>query len=128
MPTQQAKTILVVEDDKLLSNLITKKLKAEGYEVIHAESGEAALSRLREGAPGLVLLDILLPGIDGFEVLKNIRSETATRETPVIILTNLGQESDIEQGKKLGATAFLVKALLSLDEIVREVRRVTAVY
>lgn len=123
------KRAVVVEDDKLLTNLITKKLKAEGYEVIHAENGERALSLMNEGpAPQVILLDILLPGIDGFEVLKQAKQHTRWKDTPVIILSNLGQESDIEQGKRLGAAAFLVKALLSLDEIMREIRRITSVY
>lgn len=123
------KQVVVVEDDKLLTNLITKKLKAEGYEVVHAENGEKALALMKEGkAPEVILLDILLPGIDGFEVLKNIKQHEGWKNTPVIILSNLGQESDIEQGKRLGAAAFLVKALLSLDEIMREIKRITTVY
>ncbi len=126
---KKGKRIVVVEDDKLLTNLITKKLKAEGYEVIHAENGEVALSLMKQGSPPeVILLDILLPGIDGFEVLKNFKQHETWKATPVIILSNLGQESDIEQGKKLGAAAFLVKALLSLDEIMREIKRITMVY
>lgn len=123
------KRAVVVEDDKLLTNLITKKLKAEGYEVIHAENGERALSLMNEGpAPQVILLDILLPGVDGFEVLKQVKRHAKWKDTPVIILSNLGQESDISEGKRLGAAAFLVKALLSLDEIMREIRRITTVY
>lgn len=119
---------MLVEDDKLLTNLITKKLKAEGYEVMHAENGEKALALMSGHAPDLMLLDILLPGVDGFEVLRRLKEHPTWKETPVIILSNLGQENDIKEGKRLGASAFLIKALLSLDEIVREVRRVISVH
>ncbi len=124
----QGTRILVVEDDKLLSSLIVRKLMAENYEVRYAPNGEDALKLLEREAPDLVLLDILLPGIDGFEVLKKIKENEKLKEVPVIILSNLGQESDVAQGTKLGAVTFLVKASLTLDEITKEITRVTSAY
>lgn len=126
MASLSGSRILVVEDDKLLSSLIVRKLKAENCNVLYAANGEDALTVLEKEAPDLILLDILLPGIDGFEVLKRVKENPALRDVPVIILSNLGQESDIEQGKKLGAVTFLVKASLTLDEITKEVGRVVA--
>ncbi len=124
MATLSGSRVLVVEDDKLLSSLIVRKLKAENCNVLYAANGEDALKALEKETPDLILLDILLPGIDGFEVLKRVKENASLRDVPVIILSNLGQESDIEQGKKLGAVTFLVKASLTLDEITKEIGRV----
>lgn len=119
-------TVLVVEDDKLLSDLLARKFTAEKFKILYAPSGEKALEILKESKPDLILLDILLPGIDGFEVLRQVKANEASSMVPVIILSNLGQESDIEMGKKLGAVEFLVKVSLTLDEIVAKVRSVCA--
>jgi len=114
------KIILIVEDDKLLSDLLLRKL-GNSYEVSHATTGEDALKMLKDEKPALVLLDILLPGMDGFEVLRSIKGSPTTKDVPVVILSNLGQESDIKKGKELGAEKFLVKVTLTLDDIVREI-------
>lgn len=120
----QGTRVLVIEDDKLLSSLIVRKLKAEKTDVLYAPNGEEALKTLEAEMPDLILLDILLPGIDGFEVLKRIKENPKLQKIPVVILSNLGQESDIEQGRRLGAVTFLVKASLTLDEITKEVGRI----
>ena len=117
------KKILVVEDDKLLSDLLLRKLGST-FDLLHANTGEEALKILSEKKPALVLLDILLPGMDGFEVLKKIKQSPTLKEIPVVILSNLGQESDIKKGKELGAERFLVKVTLTLDDIVKEVEKV----
>ena len=117
--------VLVVEDDKLLSSLVVRKLKSDKFDVLYAPNGEDALVLLEKELPQVILLDILLPGIDGFEVLKRVKANEKLKGIPVVILSNLGQESDIEQGKRLGAIAFLVKASLTLDEIAKEVKRIT---
>lgn len=120
-------TVLVVEDDKLLSDLLARKFTAEKFKILYAPTGERALEILKERErPDLILLDILLPGIDGFEVLRQVKSSQESQNIPVIILSNLGQDSDIELGKKLGAAEFLVKVSLTLDEIVAKVRAVCA--
>lgn len=127
MADEQKKiTVLVVEDDKLLSDLLARKFTAENFNLIHAPTGEMAIDQLKTAKPDLVLLDILLPGIDGFEVLRQIKSNPDTKNLPVIILSNLGQESDIKKGQELGAEKFIVKVTLTLDEVVAMVRGVCA--
>lgn len=114
--------ILVVEDDKFLREMITRKLDREGYEVIDAVDGEKGEQKIKEEKPDMVLLDLILPGIDGFEVLERVKSDPATSEIPIIILSNLGQKSEVERGLKLGAVDFLIKAHFTPAEIVSKVR------
>jgi len=95
--------ILIVEDDRFLRELIARKLKNEGYEVLEAVDGEEGLKRIKEEKPDLILLDLILPGIDGFEVLAKTKENTETAQIPVIILSNLGQREEVERGLKLGA-------------------------
>lgn len=120
----RGKTILWVEDDKFLSDIISRKLSAAWCYLIHAGNGEGAMMALRDKTPDIVLLDILLPGIDGYEVLKSIKGSERTKNIPVILLSNLGQKSDVEKGKELGAARFLIKATVTLDEIVEEIQTV----
>ena len=111
--------ILMVEDDPLLSDLVALKLKDKQIPVSHAVSGEAALEFLKqERKPDLILLDIRLPGIDGFGVLEQIRANEATKNIPVIIFSNFGEESDKAKAEALGATKFVVKVSLSLEQVV----------
>jgi DNA-binding response OmpR family regulator len=116
--------ILWVEDDKFLSELVARKLANEHAELIHASNGEEAFSVLATASPDIVMLDILLPGLSGFEILERIRNNPKTKDVPIIMLSNLGQKEEIEKGKKLGATKFLIKATVTLDEIVAEIRKV----
>ncbi|MSR78675.1 MAG: response regulator [Candidatus Taylorbacteria bacterium] len=118
------KKIMWVEDDKFLSDIIARKLSMQGCVLVHATEGEEALRLLEKEGPDLVLLDILLSGIDGFEILRRIKSSEKLKSTPVILLSNLGQREDIEKGKSLGAARFLIKATVTLDEIVEEMKTV----
>lgn len=115
------KKIMWVEDDKFLSDIIARKLSTHGCQLFHATEGESALKMLEKERPDLVLLDILLSGIDGFEILRRIKGNAGTKAIPVILLSNLGQKDDIEKGKSLGAARFLVKATVTLDEIIEEI-------
>ena len=119
-----AKTILIVEDDKFLRELIAKKLAQEGYEISEAIDGEEGIKKIKEEKPGLVLLDLILPGIDGFEVLSKMREDPSLVQIPVIILSNLGQKEDIERGLKLGAVDYLIKAHFTPAEIIEKVKNV----
>ncbi|MGB2762366.1 MAG: response regulator [Minisyncoccales bacterium] len=119
-----AKKILIVEDDKFLRELIVKKLSDEGYEVPSAIDGEEGVKKIKEDKPDLVLLDLILPGIDGFEVLSKIKKDSELSEIPVIILSNLGQKEDIEKGLHLGAIDFLIKAHFTPNEIIEKVKKV----
>ncbi len=115
--------ILIVEDDKFLRELITKKLTSEGFEILGAFDGESGLKLLQEQKADLVLLDLILPGIDGFEVLAKIKADPQLALIPVIILSNLGQREDVEKGLKLGAVDYLVKAHFTPNEIVDKVKQ-----
>ncbi len=119
-----AKRILIVEDDKFLRELIVKKLSNEGYEVIEAADGEQGLQKIKEEKPDLVLLDLILPGIDGFEVLAQKREDPFAASIPVIVLSNLGQKEDVDKGLNLGATDYLIKAHFTPGEIIEKVRTI----
>lgn len=118
--------VLIVEDDKFLSELISTKLDKEGFDIALAGDGEAGLKKMEEFKPDIVLLDIMLPGMDGFEVLekRNVHPDEAVKKVPVIILSNFGQESKVEKGLQLGAVDYLVKANFTTGEIVTKIKDV----
>ncbi|MFH0852241.1 MAG: response regulator [bacterium] len=118
--------ILIVEDDKFLRDLIMKKLKTENFETVFAVDGDEALKKVKEEKPALILLDLILPGIDGFEVLKRLKSDVSEsiKNIPVIILSNLGQRDDVEKGINLGAVDFLIKAHFTPKEIIDKIKQV----
>ena len=116
------KEILIVEDDKFLRELISQKLLKSEFDIAEAVDGEQGVSAAKAEKPDLILLDLILPGIDGFEVLTKLKENTATSAIPVIILSNLGQKEDIERGLKLGADDYMIKAHFMPDEIVAKVR------
>ena len=122
VPGLKGKKVMWVEDDKFLSDIISRKLSGEGCTLVHSTNGEEALSVVEKENPDIIVLDILLSGIDGFEILKRLKENQKVKEIPVILLSNLGQKSDIEKGQALGAAKFLVKATMTLDEIVDEVK------
>jgi len=115
--------ILIIEDDKFLRELMAQKLLALKYDIVQAIDGEDGLKKVKETKPDLVLLDLILPGINGFEVLEKIKADPEISSIPVIILSNLGQREDIEKGLKLGAAGFLVKAHFTPGEIVAKIEK-----
>ncbi len=119
-----AKKILVVEDDRFLRELITQKLAREGYDVSEAVDGEDGVKKAEEKNPDVILMDLILPGIDGFEAITKIKEKPDFESTPIIILSNLGQRDDIERGLKLGAVDFLVKAHFTPGEIIEKIEKV----
>ncbi len=119
-----AKKILVVEDDRFLRELITQKLNREGYDVSEAVDGEDGVKKADEVKPDAILMDLILPGIDGFEAITKIKEKSEFETTPIIILSNLGQRDDIERGLKLGAVDFLVKAHFTPGEIIEKIEKV----
>ena len=116
------KKILIVEDDNFLRELITQKLIDENYKVSEAVDGEDGLKKIKEEKPDLVVLDLILPGVDGFEVLSKMKEDDALKSIPVIILSNLGQRDDIERGLKLGAVDYLIKAHFTPGEIIEKIK------
>lgn len=118
--------ILTVEDDLFLKELLAGKLTDDEFDVSYASNGEEALALAVSVVPDIILLDILLPGMSGYEVLEKLKADEKTSRIPVLILSNFGQPEDIERGKSLGAVDFLVKANNSLDAIVDRVREIAA--
>jgi CheY-like chemotaxis protein len=115
--------ILVVEDDKFLRELILRKLKEENYETCFAVDGEEGLNKIQEERPDLVLLDLILPGMNGFDVLKKKQEMPEIAQIPVVVLSNLGQKEDVERALKYGAKDYLVKAHFTLDEIAAKIKK-----
>ena len=118
------KKILIIEDDKFLRELITRKLEKEGYETSQAVDGEDGFKKVSSEKPDLILLDLILPGIDGFEVLSRIKKDDQLSGIPVIILSNLGQKEDVERGLNLGAIDYLIKAHFTPTEIIEKAKKV----
>jgi CheY-like chemotaxis protein len=119
------KKILLVEDDNFLSELLSKKLMESNATMMRAADGEEAIKMVKANPKfDLILLDLMLPKVGGFEVMEAINADPKIAGTPIIILSNLGQKNDVEKGVSLGAKKFLVKAILSLDEIVDAVAEI----
>jgi len=117
----RARRVLLAEDDRFLRRAAEARLRRHGLEVLTATDGEEALRLARAEPLDLILLDVVMPKLQGFEVLKALKQDEATAHIPVIVLSNLGQERDVAQAKALGALAFLVKAHLSLQDLVDRV-------
>ncbi len=116
------KKLLLVEDDPFLSSLLKARLTKEGFLVFHAVDGEEALQMAEKEKPDLVLLDLILPKKSGFEVLEIMRGDPRLEKVPTMIVSNLGQESDLVRGRELGAIAYFIKAKTSIDILVKEVK------
>ena len=117
------KKVLVAEDDPSLSQILSSRLTRAGVEVVKAKTGEEALTAIRDVKPDLILLDLILPGkYDGFEVLQKIQEDPTIGSRPVIIISNLGQESDIQKVKQLGAVEYFIKAQTSIDDLVNKIK------
>lgn len=120
-----AQKILIIEDDKFLRQLVSRKLSKQDFEIAEAVDGESGLEKVKKEDPDLVLLDLILPGMDGFEVLSEIEEDPELSSIPVVILSNLGQKDEIEKGLQMGAEDYLVKAHFTLGEIVEKIKEVT---
>lgn len=116
--------ILIIEDDDFIRKLISQKLEREGYLVNSAIEGVSGLKMIENEKPDLVLLDIILPGIDGFEILRKKQSNSEIKDIPVIILSNLGEKKNVDLGLQLGARDYVVKAHHTLDEIIKKIKKV----
>ncbi len=115
--------ILLVEDDTFLAGMYVTKLELEGFRVNLATDGEQAIHMVKKEPPRIMLLDIVLPKKSGFEVLAAVKADAATKDVPVILLTNLGQKEDVQKGLKLGALDYLIKAHFMPSEVVTKVKR-----
>ena len=121
--TKTAKKILLCEDDELLREMYALKLEKAGYEVVKAVDGQESLDKAKGENPKLILLDVMMPKMDGFQVLQNLRKESKLSKTPIIMLTNLGQEEDIKKGQEFGATDYVVKSNVTPQQVVEKVEK-----
>ena len=117
------KCILFIEDEPSLQKTFGEILKQEGYEVVSALDGETGLRLVKEKKPDLILLDLILPEMNGFDVLKKIKEDPEIKEIPVIVLTNLEGVADVDKAIELGATTYLVKAQYNLEEVVGKIKK-----
>jgi DNA-binding response OmpR family regulator len=117
------KKILFIEDEAALQKAFKDVLEKEGYQMISALDGESGLRLAKSQKPDLILLDLILPRKDGFEVLKELKEDEATKGIPVIVLTNLEDIESVEKAIELGATTYLVKAQYTLEEVIQKVKK-----
>jgi DNA-binding response OmpR family regulator len=119
----QKQTILLIEDDRYLSKAADLALRRHGFTVVTGRDGEEGLRLANEIAPDLILLDLIMPKMHGFEVLKNLKLKESTARIPVMVMSNLGQEDDMKQAMEGGAVAYLIKANISTSELALRVDR-----
>lgn len=119
-----AKKILFIEDEPTLQKSLEKALKERGYRLVSAIDGEAGVMVAKKEMPDLILLDLVLPKKDGFEVLEELKADEKTAKIPVIILTNLEGNQDVDRALELGATTYLVKANYELEDVVAKVEKI----
>lgn len=116
--------ILLVEDDEFLAGMYVAKLDLEGFKVSLANDGEKGLKLATEEKPDIILLDIILPKMSGFDVLKDLKDDPQTKDIPVVLLTNLGQRDDVQKGLDLGAVDYLIKAHFMPSEVVGKIKTI----
>ena len=117
------KKILFIEDESALQKTFRDVLEKEGYQMVSALDGENGLELAKSQKPDLILLDLILPKKNGFEVLEELKKDDSTREIPVIVLTNLEDIESVEKAIELGATTYLVKAQYTLEEVITKVKK-----
>lgn len=120
-----ARAILIIEDDNFLQGLEAKKMKKEGYDVYTAGNSVEAFRIIDKKIKiDMILLDLMLPDVDGFEILRKVRATPEVSSTPVIVFSNLSEEKDIEKAKQLGISEFMVKSNFTLDQLADEVKAI----
>ncbi len=123
MPDKKT-TVVIVEDEKMLADMYSTKFTMEGFEAQKANDGQTGFDLVKQVKPDIILLDIIMPKLDGFAVLKMIKAEAELKNIPVILLSNLGQDEDVKKGKELGAADYFVKANHTPAEVVQKVKQV----
>jgi DNA-binding response OmpR family regulator len=118
--------VLLVEDDVALRDIYSARFMAEGYDVVTASDGEMALTQAVKEKPELIILDVMMPKISGFDVLDILRATPETKDTKVIMMTALSQETDVDKGKSLGADEYLVKSQVTLTDVIDKAKAVLA--
>lgn len=123
MPNKKKK-ILVVEDDAMISSMYKTKFESDGFNVFIADNGAAGLSLAKKEKPDIIMLDVILPQLDGFSMLEQLKLDKAVKHIPVIMLTNLGTEEDKKKGEKLGALDYFVKASLTPGQVSDKIKKI----
>lgn len=122
MPNPQEYSVIVVEDETFLSKILSERLEDEGFKRVDvAGNGEEALQKIKTNPPSIILLDMILPKMNGFEVLKALKEDSTLSGIPVLVLSNLGQDQDITQAKSLGAADYIVKSNFSMQKVVNKI-------
>ncbi len=127
MVTAQEYKILIIDDDPFILDMYVLKFKEVGFQIETAKNGKEGLQKITDTKPNAVLLDVVMPIMDGFEVLRHLAKEKTLEETKVILLTNLGQKYDIERGLKLGAKDYIIKAHFTPSQVVDKVKSVLGI-
>lgn len=117
------KKILLIEDDPLMIEIYTKRFKESGFEVDVATNGEEGLNKIKEKKPDLLILDIVLPQIDGWEILRKIREDLGLKDLKVVVLSNLSRDAEVKKSLEMGVVSYLIKAHHTPTEVVNEIKK-----
>lgn len=123
MASKEQPIVLIVEDDVFLSDLYKTKLELAGYKIFAAYDGEKGLEMAKKNKPSIILLDLVIPKLTGFQVLEGIKADASIKDVPVIILTNLSQKDDVDKGLAMGANDYLIKAHFMPSEVVEKIKK-----
>lgn len=118
-----AKKILIVEDEEIMIDLLQRKLTAEGYETSVARDGQEGLGKMKEVKPDLILLDIIMPKMGGFEVMEEMKKDRELKKIPVIVISNSGQPVEVDKAQELGAKDWLIKTEFDPQEVINKVKK-----
>ncbi len=124
MDTKKNYKILIIDDDPFIVDMYVLKFKEQGFQIDIAKNGKDGLQKIGDFKPDVVLLDVVMPGMDGFEVLNMLGQQGLSPRPKIVLLTNLGQKEDVERGKKLGADDYIIKAHFTPTEVVERVRTI----
>jgi DNA-binding response OmpR family regulator len=124
MESEKKGKILIIEDDRFISKMYQTKLDLEGYQVEVAENGLIGVEKSKSFAPNMILLDLLMPELDGFGVLEALHGEDSTKDIPVIVMSNLGQEDHVKRAMNLGATTYIVKSQFTPSNVVEKIKEI----
>ena len=127
MKTEKDVKILVVDDDPFILDMYVLKFKDQGFQIDTATDGKMCLEKIKTCKPDIVLLDVVMPKMDGFEVMKKIKEEKSPRPFKLIFLTNFGQKEDVEKGMEMGADGYIIKAHFTPSEVVVKVKELLAI-
>jgi len=117
------KKILIIEDEEIMFSLLEKRLKGEGYDIQIARDGQAGLAMMRQEKPDLVLLDIIMPKMNGFDVLEAMRADSSLKDVSAIIISNSGQPVELDRAKELGVKDWLIKTEFDIQEVLAKVKK-----